>query len=73
MSKFNKETQKSVRVVMPLEMYESLKGRCIDYGDMSRVVRHLVRKWLANPENTIRSIYDNEVALEKVGNGGNGQ
>jgi len=69
MSKFNKETQKSVRVVMPLDMYEDLKSRCIDYGDMSRVVRHVVRKWLANPANTIRSIYDSEVALAKEGNG----
>ena len=58
MSGFNKDTQKSVRVVMPLEMYNDLKTRCIDYGDMSRVVRHLLRGWLANPKATIRQIYE---------------
>lgn len=58
MSKFNSETQKSVRVVLPLAMYEGLKERCFDYGDLSRVVRHLLREWLKNPKNTIRQVYE---------------
>jgi len=60
MSKFNPETQKSVRVVMPLDMYNDLKARCIDYGDLSRVIRHLLRGWLSNPKATIRQIYETD-------------
>ncbi len=60
MSKIEKSEQKSVRVVLPLAMYDGLKDRCFDYGDLSRVVRHLLREWLKNPKNNIRSIYDDQ-------------
>lgn len=61
MSLFNKETQKSVRVVLPLSLYNEVKERCIDYGDISRLVRHLLREWANDPAHTIRQVYDKEV------------
>jgi len=66
MSKFNKETQKSVRVVLPLKMYNSLKDRCLDYGDLSRLVRHLLRDWLNNPKGTIRQVYNQDEEVAKA-------
>lgn len=60
MSLFNKETQKSVRVVLPLQLYNDVKERCIDYGDLSRLVRHLLRDWIKDPKATIRQVYDKE-------------
>jgi len=57
MSLFNKETQKSVRVVLPLELYNAVKDKCNDYGDMSRLVRHLLKGWLKS-KGTIRQVYD---------------
>lgn len=51
MSRFNKETQKSVRVVLPLAMYNKLKKRCRQHGDMSDIVRRLLREWLKKPES----------------------
>ena len=67
MSKFDKETQKSVRVVLPLKMYDAVKDKCLDYGDMSRLVRHLLREWLKNPKATIRQVYDQEAKVEANG------
>lgn len=71
MSLFNKETQKSVRVVLPKKLYDDVKDRCLDYGDLSRVVRHLLKKWLKEG-GTIRQVYDNEAKdgeLEPQDNG----
>jgi hypothetical protein len=65
MSLFNKETQKSVRVVLPLELYNKVKERCIDYGDLSRLVRHLLKDWLNDPKATIRQVYDQEAGEAK--------
>lgn len=67
MSKFNKETQKSMRVVLSLETYNALKDKCTDYGDMSRVVRHLLKQWLSNPKSTIRQIYDDDLPTANEG------
>jgi hypothetical protein len=41
-----KPGQKSVRVVMPLSLYNELKEFAIDHGDISRLVRHLLRGWI---------------------------
>ena len=49
MSQFNKSAQKSLRVVLPLSLYEKLKERCHERGDISKVVRSLLRKWIAEP------------------------
>jgi hypothetical protein len=57
MSHFNKLTEKSVRIVLPLDLYNELKERCIDYGDISRVVRHLLRRWIKEG-GTVRAAYD---------------
>lgn len=57
MSKFNKETEKSIRIVLSLPLYNSLKERCGDYGDISRVIRHLLREWI-NRGGTIRQVYE---------------
>lgn len=49
MSKFNPDTEKSVRVVLPLSLYEKFTEKCPDRGDKSKVVRSLIRKWLMDP------------------------
>lgn len=64
MSKFNKETQKSMRVVLPLPLYEAVKARCLNYGDMSKLARHLLREWLKDPKRiTIRQVLEEEQAI----------
>ena len=57
MSKFDKELEKSIRVVLPLDLYEEVKERCIDYGDISRVIRHLLRKWIRDG-GTVRQSFE---------------
>ena len=62
MSMFNREKQKSVRVVMPLSMYEALKERCEDYGDLSRIVRKLIREWLkTDPPKAARLLRESQI------------
>lgn len=39
-----KEGQKSVRVVLPVVLYNKLKRECPDHGDMSKLVRKLLQK-----------------------------
>lgn len=63
MSKFNKETEKSIRIVLSLPIYNALKERCGDYGDISRVVRHLLREWIKRG-GTIRQVYEAAEATE---------
>lgn len=41
-----KNGQKSIRIVMPLSLYEKLKEECQDHGDISKLVRKLIRKHL---------------------------
>ena len=57
MSNFDKEFEKSIRVVLPLDLYEEVKERCIDYGDISRVIRHLLRKWIRDG-GTVRQSFE---------------
>jgi hypothetical protein len=47
-----KEGQKSVRVVLPQSMYDKLKVECPDHGDMSKLIRTLLRKHLRALENS---------------------
>jgi hypothetical protein len=68
MSLFKKETQKSVRVVLPLTLYNQIKDRCVDYGDLSRLVRHLLKQWIKNPKASIRHIYDQQALEDEVEN-----
>lgn len=41
-----KEGQKSVRVVLPDDLYALLKKECPDHGDMSKLIRKLLIKHL---------------------------
>ena len=41
-----KHGQKSLRVVLPDKLYEQLKKECPDYGDMSKLIRKLLTKYL---------------------------
>ena len=66
MSLFNKQEQKSVRVVLPLTLYNSIKARCNDYGDLSRLVRHLLYQWSNDPKATIRQVYDKNKEPENL-------
>lgn len=63
MSKFNPETQKSIRIVLDNQDYNSLKKHCLDYGDVSRVIRFLLKKWLADPKSSLRQVYEDAEAL----------
>ena len=54
MTKFNKENSKALRVVLDLALYEELKAKCIDHGDISRLVRFLLREWLKLPASQER-------------------
>lgn len=42
----DKEAQKSIRIVVPLSLYEMVKEECMDHGDISRLVRRLLVKHL---------------------------
>ena len=46
MSLVKKEIQKSVRVVLPVKMYNRLKDECPEHGDLSRLVRVLLNRHL---------------------------
>jgi len=43
-------TQRSIRVAMPEELYESLKRYCVSHGEISQLVRSLLIKYLAQRE-----------------------
>ena len=45
-----KDGQKSMRVVLPVEIYNRLKKECPDHGDMSKLVRKLIVKHLEQLE-----------------------
>jgi hypothetical protein len=45
-----KEGQKSIRVVVPIRLYDRLKEQCVDHGDISRLVRKLLEKWVTTAE-----------------------
>lgn len=47
-----KDGQKSVRVVLPSSMYEKLKQECPDHGDMSKLIRNLLRRHLKALESS---------------------
>ncbi len=50
-SKFkDKESQKSIRVVLPLTLYTKMKAECQDHGEISRLIRKLLIKYLSNLE-----------------------
>ena len=65
-TKFNKENSKSLRVVLDLALYEELKSKCIDHGDISRLVRYLLRDWLKLPSSQERGAVLKAVMSEKV-------
>jgi hypothetical protein len=62
MTKVNKETQKSVRVVLPTQLYNQFKERCGDHGDMSRVIRYLLTEWI-KAKGSIRQTYYSDADL----------
>jgi hypothetical protein len=41
-----KDGQKSIRIVMPTSLYNQLKEECQDHGDISKLVRRLLKKHL---------------------------
>lgn len=51
MSKFDKEPQKSIRIVLPLRLYERMKKECPDHGNISQLIRGLLLKYLNSLEN----------------------
>ncbi len=48
-----KPRQRSVRVVLPEEMYLRLKKVTLDHGDISRIVRSLLRQFLKKAEQEL--------------------
>ena len=47
------ETQaKPIRIVIPDELYKRLKAECRDHGDISKLVRKLLVKYLDMMEGT---------------------
>ena len=46
----DKEPQKSIRVVLPLTLYTKMKVECQDHGEISRLIRKLLIKYLTNLE-----------------------
>ena len=45
-----KDGQKSIRVVLPEHVYERLKNECPSHGDMSKLIRQLLIKYLSSLE-----------------------
>lgn len=43
-----RDGQKSIRIVLPANLYERLKKECPDHGDLSKLVRKLLVKYLAS-------------------------
>jgi len=41
-----KEGQKSIRIIMADDLYEALKLECQEHGDVSRLIRRLIKKHL---------------------------
>lgn len=44
MSKVNQEVQKSLRIVIPLDLYAQVKVACPEHGQISQLVRALLMK-----------------------------
>ena len=42
--------QRSIRIALPEELYEELKRTCQDHGDLSKLVRQLLIKYLKSLE-----------------------
>jgi len=38
--------QRSIRIALPEALYEKLKAECLDHGDLSKLVRQLLIKYL---------------------------
>ena len=57
------ENLKSIRVIMPLELYNELKGRCIDHGDISKLVRRLLKAYLGKSKGPIGTAQEIEADL----------
>jgi len=53
-----KRPQKSVRVVLPEEMYNRLKRITQDHGDISRIVRSLLRQFIKKAEQELEAEED---------------
>jgi hypothetical protein len=43
-----RDGQKSIRIVLPAILYERLKAECPDHGDLSKLVRKLLIKYLTS-------------------------
>lgn len=54
-----KEGQKSVRIVLSDALYQAVKSECPDHGDLSRLVRNLLKKHL-------RSIYVDQPEIAEL-------
>ena len=53
MSKVDPETQKSLRIVIPLELYSRVKEACPEHGQISQLVRALLLKHFLQHEEAI--------------------
>jgi hypothetical protein len=41
-----RDGQKSIRIILPAALYERLKKECVDHGDISKLIRKLLVKYL---------------------------
>jgi len=49
MTEQEKTTYHPVRIRLDADLYEQLKKSCVEHGDISRLVRYLLREWLKLP------------------------
>lgn len=49
-----KNGQKSIRIVLPEALYNRLKEECPDHGDLSKLVRRLIIKYLKDIHDDLR-------------------
>lgn len=47
MSTVNQDIQKSLRVVLPLDLYDKVKAACPEHGQISQLIRALLSKYLS--------------------------
>jgi hypothetical protein len=49
----NKPKFRFIRIQVDEGLYQKLKLHCIEHGDLSRLTRSLLRKWVGSPEAAV--------------------
>jgi len=57
------EKLKSIRIILPLELYDELKSKCTDHGDISKLVRRMLRAYLKVNKGAIGTTKEIDEAL----------